>query len=323
MRHFTFSACFFLFLSVCSGTATPHAQPYPNRPIQLIIPLVAGSAMDVNGRLLAEELGKILGTQIVPMNRPGASLTLGTDAVVKSKKDGYTIAYTGSAAIVYTRILDPETVPYEPVRDLEPLGLHCFTPLALAAQESSPWKNFAELIEYAKKNPGKIRVATYGQGSIDHFNLEIIQSSTGAQFTHVPFKGGQSVITALLGEHIEVISHAFGQVIPYVDGKKMRILLITKKMADFPNLPTLPESGYKQDLLSAWFALYGPAGLPEEVKKALVQAIEKAIKNHDLKVKIEKMGFIVDYRSSAELKQLIGEDYERALAIATKIGLHK
>ncbi|MCJ7784859.1 MAG: tripartite tricarboxylate transporter substrate binding protein, partial [Desulfobacterales bacterium] len=182
-------------------------------------------------------MGKILGTQIVPMNKPGASLTLGTDAVAKSRKDGYAVAYTGSAAIVYTRILDPETVPYDPVKDLEPLGLHCFTPLAAAVQEGSPWKNFAELIEYAKKNPGKIRVATYGQGSIDHFNLEIIQSLTGAQFTHVPFKGGEQVVSALLGGHVEVIFHAFSQVMPQVEAKKMRILLVTNKTADFPNLP--------------------------------------------------------------------------------------
>jgi tripartite-type tricarboxylate transporter receptor subunit TctC len=323
MKHLTFSAYFFLFLCVSGGISPLNAQPYPNRPIQLIIPLVAGSAMDVNGRLLAEELGKILGTQIVPMNKPGASLTLGTDAVAKSRKDGYTIAYTGSAAIVYTRILDPEIVPYDPMKDLEPLGLHCFTPLACAVQESSPWKNLEELIEDAKKNPGKTRVATYGQGSIDHFNLEIIQSLTGAQFTHVPFKGGQSVLTALLGGHVEVIFHAFGQVIPYVDSRKMRILLVTKKIADLPNLPTLPESGFKQDLLSAWFALYGPAGMPEEVKQVLVGAIEKAIKNHDLKLKIEKIGFIVDYKSPAELKKLMGEEYEKALAIAQKVGLRK
>jgi tripartite-type tricarboxylate transporter receptor subunit TctC len=299
------------------------AQPYPTRPIQLIIPLVAGSALDINARLFAEELGKILGTQIVPMNKPGASLTLGTDAVAKSKKDGYTLAYTNTSAIVYARILNPEIVPYDPVKDLEPLGLHCFFPLAGAVQESSPWKNFSELIEYAKKNPGKVRVATHGQGSIDHFNLEIIQSLTGAQFTHVPFKGGQQVITALLGGHVEVIFHAFSQVIPHVEGGKMQILLVTNKIDEFPNFPTLPEYGYKQDLLSAWFGLFGPAGVPEDVKKVLVSAIEKVVRNHELKAKIEKMGFIVNYKSPAELKKLMVEDYERALEIAVKVGLRK
>jgi len=323
MKRFTFSVLLFSLFCIFTGISTLHAQPYPNRPVQFIIPLVAGAAMDINGRLVAEELGKILGTQMVVMNKVGAAMTLGTDFVAKSKKDGYTICYTGTSGIVYSRILNPETVPYDPAKDLEPLGLHCFFALAFAVQEGSPWKSFGELIEYAKKNPGKVRVATHGQGSIDHFNVEIIQSLTGAQFTHVPFKGGQQVVTALLGGHVEVISHAFSQVIPHVDGGKMRILLLTKKMANYPNLPTLPELGYKQDLLSAWFALYGPAGMPEDVKNTLVQAVAKTINHQELKTKIEKMGFIVDYKSPAELKKLGVEDYEKALAVAKKVGLHK
>ncbi len=312
-----------LILSVSFGYFELHAQPYPSRPIQMVIPLVPGSAMDVNGRLLAEEMAKIMGAQIVPINKPGASLTLGTDIVAKSKKDGYTIAYTGSAAVVYARILDPAAVPYDPINDLEPLGVHCFTPLAGAVQESAPWKTFPELIEFARKNPGKVRVATYGQGSVDHFNLEIIRSVTGAEFTHIPFKGGQSVLTALLGGHVEVIFHAFSQVMPFVESKKMRILLTTKKISDFPNLSTLPDFGHKQELLSAWFALYGPAGMPEDVKKVLTRGIETAVKNPELKAKIEKMGFVVDYKSPAELKKQMAEDYEKALTIAKKVGLYK
>ncbi len=323
MKRLILAAAFILMGSGMTIVTPVQAQPYPVHPVQLIIPLVAGSALDVNGRLFAEEFGKVLGTQVLPMNKPGASLTLGTDAVAKSKKDGYMLAYTNTSAIVYARVLNPEIVPYDPVRDLEPLGLHCFFPLAGAVQESSPWKNFAELIEYAKKNPGKLRVATHGQGSIDHFNLEIIQSLTGAQFTHVPFKGGQQVLGALLGGHVEVIFHAFGQVNPQVEAKKMRILLVTNKTAEFPDLPTLREFGYKQDLLSAWFALFGPAGLPEDVKKVLVPAVEKTVKNPELKAKIEKMGFIVNYKPPAELRKLMVEDYEKALEIAIKVGLRK
>jgi tripartite-type tricarboxylate transporter receptor subunit TctC len=324
MKRLILPAVFVLMVyGIGIGVLPVQAQPYPARPVQLIIPLVAGSALDVNGRLFAEEFGKTLGTQVMPVNKPGASLTLGTDAVAKSKKDGYLLAYTNTSAIVYARILSPEIVPYDPVKDLEPLGLHCFFPLALAVQEGSPWKTFAELIDYAKKNPGKLRVATHGQGSIDHFNLEIIQSLSGAQFTHVPFKGGQQVLGALLGGHVEVIFHAFSQVMPQVEGGKMRILLVTNKTANFPNLPTLPEFGYNQDLLSAWFALFGPAGLPEDVKKVLVPAIEKVVNHPELKAKIDKMGFIVNYKSPAELKKLMVEDYERALAIAIKVGLRK
>ena len=314
-----------LFLIVCefvTGGSLCLAQRYPDRPIQYIVPNVAGSIMDINSRLFTEDLGKILGTQVVPVNKPGAATILGTDALAKSKKDGYTIGYA-SNSIVYARILNPETFHFDPDKDIEPLGQHVLLPLAAAVKGDAPWNTFEELIDYAKKNPGKVRVDTIGIGSPAHFNLEIIQSLTGAQFTHVPFKGGQQVVTALLGGHVEVISHAFSQVLPHVDAGKMRILLMTKKMAEFPNLPTLPETGYKQDLLSAWFALYGPAGIPEEVKKVLVPAIEKASKDHELKAKVEKMGFIVDYKSPAELKKLGMEDYEKARAVAVKVGLQK
>jgi tripartite-type tricarboxylate transporter receptor subunit TctC len=226
--------------------------------------------------------------------------------------------------VVYARVTHPETVPYNPEKDLEPLGLSLFLPLTVVVQESSPWKTFGELVDYARKNPGKVRVSTPGQGSTDHFNLEIYQSVTGVQFTHVPFKGGEAVVTALLGGHVEVTDDAFSKVIPHVHAGKLRILLVSKKMAGYPNIPTMTELGYKQDLLTAWMALFAPAGLPEEVKKVLVPAIEKAIKNPELKTKIEKMGgYLVDYKSPEELKKLVAEDYETANAIAKKIGLRK
>jgi tripartite-type tricarboxylate transporter receptor subunit TctC len=298
------------------------AQHYPNRPIQLILPTQPGTPSDLTGRLLAEELGKILGTQLIPMNKPGASMTLGTDLVVRSKKDGYTIGYTTTSAIVYARVSNPEAVPYDPIKDLEPLGLPLFFPLAVTVQESSPWKTFADLVDSAKKNPGKLRLSTHGEGSIDHFNLEIYQSLTGAQFTHVPLKGPQ-LATSLLGGHVEVISDAFMNVKPHAQAGKLRILLMTKKMPEFPDVPTLSELGYRQDLLSPWFAFYAPVGVPEEVSKVLVSAIEKAIKNPELISKFLKMGFIVDYKSPAELRKLAIEDYERAYGLAVKLGLRK
>jgi len=315
-----FIVCLILFFCVL----TSQAEQFPNRPIQLIVPNVPGSIMDITGRMFAEELGKILGTQVIVINKPGAAMIVGTEAVVRSKKDGYTLAYTGSSAIVYTRVTNPETVPFNPEKDLEPLGLHVLIPQAIAVQENSPWKTFNELVDYVKKNPGKVRVSTIGIGSTSHFNLEIIQSLTGTQFTHVPFKGGEAVITALLGGHVEASLDAPGKFIPHVRGGKLRMLLISKKMQDYPNVPTATELGYKQDMLTAWLAVFGPSGLSEEVKKVLVSAVEKAIKNQDIKAKIEKMeGYVVDYKSPEELRKLIKEEYERANEIAIKIGLKK
>ena len=314
---------FLMVYGLSVGVSKILAQPYPNRPIQFIIPNVPGAQSDITARLLAEEMEKILGTKMIVVNKPGASGTLGTDTLVRSKKDGYTIAYPSAGATVYARILNPETVPYDPDKDLEPLGLHLFFPNIIAVQASAPWKNFGELVDYAKKNPGKVRVGTIGQGSIDSFNLEITQSLTGAQFTQIPFKGGEAVLTALLGGHVEVAFDVFSKYLPHANAGKVRILLTTKKKPDFPDIPTITELGYKEDLPSVWLALFAPAGVPEEVKKVLVPAVEKAVKNPELKAKIETMGNIIDYKSPAELKKIMGEDYDRALSIAKKIGLRK
>ncbi|MEW6665400.1 MAG: tripartite tricarboxylate transporter substrate binding protein [Thermodesulfobacteriota bacterium] len=316
----------FLALVACSvslNASVAYAQRFPDRPIQLIVPNVPGSIMDINARLLTEEMGKILGTQIVALNKPGAASTLGTSELVRSKKDGYTIGYLSASSVIYTRISNPEAVHYDPAKDLEPLGLHVFVPLTVTVQETSPWKTFPELVDHARKNPGKLRVSTIGVGGIDHFNLEIIQSTAGVEFTHVPFKGGESVITALMGGHVEVTFDAFGKILPHADAGKLRMLLISKKMPGYEKIPTATELGCKQDLLSTWFAFYAPAGLPEDVKKSLVSAVQKTVTNPEFKAKAVKMGYVPEYKSPADLSKLVAADYGVAGAIAKKIGVKK
>jgi len=305
------------------GTSTARAQSYPNRPIQLIIPIPAGGGGDVNARLLIEELGKILGVQIVAVNKPGAADTLGTNATAKSKNDGYTIGYTGSAALVAGRIMNPDNVHYDSLKDFDHLALHVYFPLALAVQASSPWKTFEELVDYAKKNPGKIRVSTIGVGGMSHLNVELMQSLTGTQLTHIPFKGGEAVTAALLGGHVEASADAIGKFMPHVDAGKLRVLVLSRKFSLAPNVPTMKELGYQEDLFSSWFSLTAPAGIPEEAKKVLIPAIEKSINNPALKTKIENRGYIVDYKSPAELRKIIANDYETIRALAVRLGLAK
>jgi tripartite-type tricarboxylate transporter receptor subunit TctC len=322
-RHILIFVLSLVLFGLCSGIPTIQAQPYPNRPIQLIIPGTAGSIIDITGRLLADELGKILGTQLIPVNKPGGGFTVGTDFAVRSKKDGYTLVYTNNPAIIYARILTPEAVAYDPDKDLDPLGLHLFFPHSAAVQGNAPWKTFNELLEYLKKNPSAVRVSTPGIGSTSHFHLEIIQALSGTQFNHVPFKSGEAVITALLGGHVEMTYDAISKIAPHAETGKMRMLIVSIKSPLFPNIPTITELGYKQDLPASWFAMYGPSGMPEDVKKVLIPAIEKAIKNPELKTKIEKMHFVVSYKSPAEQKKLATEEYETSLAIAKKVGLRK
>jgi len=311
----------FLFVGSALCTSVVHGQRYPDRNIQLIIPFVAGATGDITARILADELEKILGTKIIPINKPGVSAILGTEFAARSKKDGYTLVYTAASAMVYAPASNPEIVHFDPAKDLEPLGLHYIFPQTITVGAESPWKTFPELIDYAKKNPGKLRVSTVGIASTPHFVLEMVQDVTGAQFTHVPFKGGEAVMTALLGGHVEVTCDGLAKVKPHADAGKMRVLLITDKMPAFPEIPTITELGYKQDLVSTWFALYAPSGIPEEVKKVLVPAVEKAVKN--TAPKIEKMGSIPDYKSPSELRKLVADSYEKALALSKKMGLRK
>ncbi len=310
-------------LGLGMGIPAIYAQSYPSRTTQFIIPNVPGSIMDINPRVVIDELGKILGTQIIPVNKPGAGTVVGTETIARSKKDGSTFGYMSNAAMVYARILNPETFHFDPEKDIEPLGLHILFANAWTVQASSPWKTFNEMLDYAKKNPGKIRVGTMGVGSVSHFSLEVIQSLTGAQFTHIPFKGGEAVTAAILGGHVEVVFDAVVKYVPHVDSGKLRILLLTAKLPAYPQWPTFTELGYKQDLFSSWFAFCAPSGLPEEVMKMLVPAVEKVIKQPEYKDKFEKMHYVVPYKSPAELRKMIAEEYGRALEIAKKVGLSK
>jgi len=324
MRYFIFVISLFSIVYAWSiGATTLQAQPYPSHPIQIVVPNDPGSVGDTAARLFVDEFSKNLKTPVIVVAKPGASSTLGTDFVAKSRKDGYTIVYANTSAVVYARATNPDIVPYDPARDLEPLGLHCFFPLTVAVQESSPWKTFDQLVDHAKKNPGSVRFGLHGQGTIDHFDLEIIKSLAGAHFTVIPFKGAAATTTALLGGHIDAVVVANGLVSPHVKANKLRMLLVTNKMREYPNVPTITELGYNQKLASAWFAWFAPAGISDEVKKVLIPALEKTIKNPELEPKLEKLGLVVDYKPPEELKKIMMSDYETARALAIKLGLSK
>ena len=154
-------------------------------------------------------------------------------------------------------------------------------------------------------------------------NVELLQSLTGIQLTHIPFKGGEAVTAALLGGHVEASADAIGKFMPHVEAGKLRVLVSSRKFSLFPNVPTMKELGYKEDLFSSWFSLTAPAGIPEEAKRILIPAVEKSMNQPESKSKIENRGYIVDYKSPAELVKIIERDYETIRALAVKLGLAK
>jgi len=299
----------------------PSLAAYPDHPIQIIIPYVPGATGDITARMVADELEKILKVKVIPNNKPGASTVLGVDTLLRTKNDGYTLFYGGATPFIYVPISNPQIVKYDPAKDVEPLGLHYFFPTVVGVKGDAPWKTIPELVDYAKKNPGKIRVSTIGVSSSPHFALEMFQSITGTKLTHVPFEGGESVVTAVMGGHVEATVDGFGKLKPHAEAGRMRILLIDPKKPDRPEIPTLKELGYKQGLPATWFAVWTQAGIPEEARQVLVPAVEKALKN--TKPKIDLLGSIFEYKSPQELKKWRDDEYKQIYEIAVKIGIRK
>jgi tripartite-type tricarboxylate transporter receptor subunit TctC len=317
---------FFSFLSIALFFFLPQsavAQAYPKQAINLIIPLAPGDSTDVAGRTIGEGLSKLLKVPVVAVNRPGAGGTIGTDSAVKAPKDGYTIVITNNASVVFNRILTPNAVPYDPFKDLTPIGLAMRTPIVLAVHKDTPFKDFAEMAEYGKKNPGNIRVGTVGPGSVGHFTVEIVNSLTGAELTMIPFKGAGPAVTAALGGHIEGAAAAQGVVAEHLKAGTMRGIIASSKMPEFPQIPTLAQLGYKQNLLGVWSAFFAPAGVPPEVSKTLIAALEKVMKDPAVGSRLANLGMVADYEPPDRLLAEIRDEHRTVEQIAKKAGLIK
>lgn len=299
-----------VILGLSTFTISPsYAQTFPSQPVQMVITLAPGDTLDLTGRAISAEMAKILNTSVIPLNKTGGAGTVGADFVAKGKKDGYTILYINSN-IIYSYASNPENVPYNPFQDLEPLCLAVSVPLLLAVQPESPWKSFQELINYMKQNPGKIRGSSTGVGSVGHFGYEVVRAETGAEINMIPYKGASPGLTALLGGHVEVAIPSFGLVQPQLQAGKVRILLTSKKIPDYPQIPTLTQLGYKRDMSSVWFGFFIPTGVSDPVKKALASALEKSIKSAEVAKTLQTLGALEDYKPAGEFKKAMTEEYE-------------
>ena len=304
--------------------ATPlHAQDYPRGPVSLVVPLAPGDATDTAARAIADELSRELKVSIVPVNRPGAGGALGTELVVKAKPDGQTIVLTNNAALVFRSILDPKTANYNALTDLTPLGLAMRSPSILAVRADAPYKSFKEMIAHAKKNPGSVRIGSAGVASVGDFCLRTIGALTGAEITMVPYVGASPAVTALLGGHVEGIILALGTMTAHLRSGTMRGVVISSKYSDFPDIPTLSELGYSEQLFGIWVGFFAPAGVPAEVTRTLVPALERAIKSPALGARLKPLGMLLDYSSPENMLAEMRDEHRRVREIATKSGLIK
>ena len=310
--------------SMLAGTsAAAHAQGFPKGPISLVIPLTPGDATDIAARAMGDELAKLLKVPVVAINKPGAGGALGTDSVVKAAKDGHTILITVNAALTLRRILDPQNVTYDALKDLTPLGLTTRIPSVLALRDDVPVRNFAEMIDYAKKNPGALRAGTVGAGSVGDFTVRMINSLAGIEITMVPFKGASPAITALRGGHVEAVAVALGAISGHLKSGAVRGIVISSKFADYSAIPTMLELGFSQNLPAIWLGFFAPAGVPAETAGVLVSAVEKVARDPAIGARLAGLGMLQDYAPPEKLVDEIREEHRALEQIAKQAGLVK
>ena len=297
------------------------AAQYPDRPIRLVVPQAAGSATDNVSRTLAPELSKQLGQNVVVDNRPGGALTIGIDIVAKSAPDGYTIGQGPVGALAITRHMVAK-LPYDIERDLQPVALVTTGYMLLAVSPKTPFHSVKELIDYARKNPGKLSNASSSNGSPGHVSGELFKYMTGTDIVHVPYKGGAPAIADLIAGNVELMFESTNSIAPHVRAGRVRALAVTglKRSISLPEVPTLVEAGVPGYEVNAWSGVIAPAGLPRPILDKLNKAINAAIVAPETQQRFEQLGSEGGGGTPEEFAELIRRDSAKWADVVKRSG---
>jgi tripartite-type tricarboxylate transporter receptor subunit TctC len=265
-----------LALATIAFAAGASAQPYPAKPIRLIVPFPPGGAVDFYARVVQPPLSELLGQQVIIENKSGASGMVGAEYVAKAAPDGYTLLLGNIASLAINVGIYPR-MPYDPVKDLTPIMRTVDVNYVLVVHPSLPVKSVAELVAYAKARPGKLSYGSAGSGSLPHLGTELFKAQTGTDLLHVPYKGGGPMVTDLLGGNVQMVIADQANLMPHVQSGKLRALAVAtaKRSPNAPELPTIAEAALPGFEATAWQGLVGPAGLPPDVVKRLNDAFNQ------------------------------------------------
>jgi tripartite-type tricarboxylate transporter receptor subunit TctC len=299
-------------LALYEPLATAHAQTYPNRAITLVIPFAPGGSTTIVGRGIADKMSELLGEKIVVDNRPGAGGTVGTKAVAKSDPDGYTLVlgYTGTLAIGPSLY---KNAGYDPRRDFAPIGLIGNAPNSLVVHPSFPATTIAELIAYAKANPGKVNFGSASAGTVSHITGEYFAASAGIKLVHIPYKGTGPALTDLLGGHIPMAFAPIPASHPNVSAGKLRALAVTSttRSSLMPEVPTISESVLPGFDASLYYGLAAPAGTPRAVIDKLNKALRDALASDEVKKQLTQDGTEITPGSPEDYAAFIDKDEKK------------
>ncbi len=282
-----------LFLGLLSLDATipTHAQTYPSRPIKIVVPFVPGGATDLIGRGLSEQMQIYFGQPVVVENKPGASTIIGTQAVINSAPDGYTILESGSSTYTVVPALKPN-LPYDPEKNLALLGIVAKAPMVLVTTPGTSIKTVADLIAQAKAHPGEVTYSNYGAGSAPHLASEMFALAAGVKLMPIPYKGSSPAMLAAMSGEINMAAETLAAALPQILAGKLHALAIIsgERTPLLPEVPTLAESGLPSATFEGWYAVSAPVGTPAAIQQTLVDALTHIMALPAFRAKLQAAG---------------------------------
>ncbi|MGY8524767.1 Bug family tripartite tricarboxylate transporter substrate binding protein [Paracidovorax citrulli] len=297
-----------MLLAVAANVQAQTNDKWPTRPVRMVVPFPAGGGTDSVARFLSERMATELNTSVVIENRPGAGGIIGAQNAVSAPPDGYTVFIGSNSTLVTNRYLYAK-LPYDP-DNLAPVGLIGVQPLVVVVNNALPVKTLAELVAYAKANPGKLNYASFGAGTTSHLAGELFKQAAGIDMVHVPFKGAAEAIPALLGGSVSVYFDTIVSSLPHIKAGKMRALAVTTsgRSAVLPDLQTIAEQGYPNYEMFPWYGLTVHKSTPKDVQAKLAAALAKSLADPDLRKRLTETGTEVKYADTAEFTRLIQTD---------------
>ena len=311
-------------LAVLAGAAllaaTAHAA-WPEKPVTLVVPFPPGGPTDMVARVLAQSVGEQLGQSVVVDNKPGANGNIGNAFVAKAAPDGYTVLYNTSSLALSPALY--KKLSYDARKDLAPVALTAVVPMGLVVNPQLPVKTVAELVDYAKKNPGKLSYGSAGNGNVTHLTAFQVTQHYGIAATHVPYKGSAPADVDLVAGQIHFMTDTINSVAPFIKDGKLRLLAVStaKRLPNFPEAPTLAESGMNGFEAGAWQGVMVPAGTPAPIIERLNQAFLQALKNPTVLEKLRIQGTEPLGSTPAEYGAYIEKELARWASVVKSTGV--
>src|SRR5712692_1530507 len=312
------------FLTViCFALATTAwAQPYPSKPIRIIVPFVPGGNVDITARTVAPALGDALGQPVVVENRPGAAGMVGAQAMMGSPADGHTLMMGSNSSLAVAPNLYPNW-PYDPLKGIAPISNLAITPFVLVVKLGLPAQSIADCVKLAKEKPGQLSMASGGNGSSNHLVGELFQMMTGLKFSHVPYKGTGAALVDLAGGQVDLLFDQASSTVPNVRGGKIRAIAVASasRQSALPDTPTFAEAGLRDFQIDNFTGLVGPAGMPADAIAKVHAAAVKALATPQVKERFASLGVQPVGNTPEQFGVVIREDLARWSKVIKSAGV--